>query len=70
MKQNIQELRDGLIRLFHNIESGKIKPPVACEMNNAAGKALSACKLEIEYIRMKEKTKGLHIQFMEANGAD
>ena len=65
MKPNIQALRDSLVDLFYKIEKGQIKPPTAVEMNNAEGKAIAAAKLELEYLRMKEKTKGLTVEFME-----
>jgi GTP cyclohydrolase III len=65
MKRNIQNLRTDLVELFYKLEKGQIKAPVAVEMNNAAGKAINAAKLELEYIRMKDRAKNLNVDFME-----
>ena len=49
---NANELQKELSELFMSLKSGKIKPPVACEMNNAAGKMIGLAKLQLEYMRL------------------
>ncbi len=66
MKQNIQELRDELVGLFYALKDGTVKPPVAVEMNNAAGKAINSAKLELEYLREKTRNKDLKIDFLDS----
>ena len=48
---NANELQKELSELFLSLKAGKIKPPVACEMNNAAGKMIGLAKLQLEYAR-------------------
>ena len=53
---NANELQKELAELYQNLKSGKIKPPVACEMNNAAGKMIGLAKLQLEYMRLGKAT--------------
>ena len=65
MTKNIQTLRTDLVELFYELKTGRVKPPVAVEMNNAAGKAINSAKLELEYIRQRAKDSSLKIEFLE-----
>jgi hypothetical protein len=49
---NAQEWRTELEELYLGLKQGKIKPPVACEMNNTIGKIINLTKLELEYHKM------------------
>ncbi len=53
---NANELQKELSELYQALKSGKIKPPVACEMNNAAGKMIGLAKLQLEYMRLGKGT--------------
>ena len=53
---NANELQKELSELFMSLKSGKIKPPVACEMNNAAGKMIGLAKLQLEYARLGKQS--------------
>ncbi len=53
---NANELQKELSELYHNLKTGAIKPPVACEMNNAAGKMINLAKLQLEYMRLGKAT--------------
>jgi len=53
---NANELQKELSELYQNLKTGKIKPPVACEMNNAAGKMIGLAKLQLEYMRLGKST--------------
>lgn len=64
---SMAKLRDELVTLFTDIKEGKVKPAVATEMNNAAGKAINSAKIELEYRREKLRNKDLVIEFMEPN---
>ncbi len=66
MKPNIEALRDELVGLFYALKDGTVKPPVAVEMNNAAGKAINSAKLELEYLREKTRNKDLKIDFLDS----
>ena len=49
---NANQLQIELSELYQNLKTGAIKPPVACEMNNAAGKMINLAKLQLEYMRL------------------
>lgn len=49
---NATKLQQELSELYMGLKSGKIKPPVACEMNNAAGKMINLAKLQLDYMRL------------------
>ena len=49
---NANQLQKELAELYQNLKTGAIKPPVACEMNNAAGKMICLAKLQLEYMRL------------------
>lgn len=52
---NAKEIHQELEELFKGLKSGKIKPPQACEMNNAVGKMINLAKLQIEYTRLQRE---------------
>ncbi len=49
---NANELQKELSELFQSLKSGKVKPAVACEMNNSAGKMISLAGLQLKYMQM------------------
>ena len=65
---NANELQKELSELFMSLKSGDIKPPVACEMNNAAGKMIGLAKLQLEYARlgMQGENVGNRIGLLES----
>lgn len=52
---NASEWRTELEELYQGLKSGRVKPPVACEMNNTIGKVINLTKLELEYHRMVQQ---------------
>ena len=65
---NANELQKELSELFMSLKAGTIKPPVACEMNNAAGKMIGLAKLQLEYARQGQQASltGHRIGLLEA----
>lgn len=61
---NVEKLREELIKLFNDLREGKVSPKVATEMNNAAGKVINSAKLEMSYILDKERCASLNIGFL------
>ncbi len=49
---NATQWRTELEELFQSLKTGKIKPPVATEMNNTMGKVIALTKLEMDYHRL------------------
>lgn len=49
---NITALRDELLEVFDGLRSGKIKPPMAKEVNNTAGKIIGSCKVQLEFHKL------------------
>ena len=49
---NITELRDELLQVFDGLRSGKIKPPMAKEINNTAGKIIGSVKVQLEFCKL------------------
>jgi hypothetical protein len=58
--KNINELRNELANVFSDLRSGKIKPQEASEVNNCAGKIISACKVELEYYALRKEIPKIH----------
>lgn len=50
--KNMEDVCANLTFVFEGLKEGVIKPNVACEMNNACGKVLSAAKLQLEYYKL------------------
>lgn len=46
---NIADIRDELVQVFNDLRAGKIEARDAVEINNTAGKIISACKVQIAY---------------------
>lgn len=54
--KNIREVRAELAQVFADLRAGKVKAPVAAELNNTAGKIINSLKVELEYYgQRKEK---------------
>lgn len=51
---NITALRNELLEVFDGLRSGKIKPPMAKEVNNTAGKIIGSCKVQLEYCKLAQ----------------
>jgi hypothetical protein len=47
--KNINSLIQKEVKLYDDVLAGKVDPEVAAEANNAAGKIIGACKVQIEY---------------------
>lgn len=47
--KNIDKLIKAEARLFEDVLAGRIDPVVASEATNAAGKIISACKVQVDY---------------------
>lgn len=57
MKQpkNIVQLRDGLASIFADLCNSSIKPGVAKEANNSAGKILGTIKVQLESAALRKE---------------
>jgi len=54
--QNVTEMRAQLAEVFADLRAGKIEPKIVTELNNAAGKIINSCRIQLEYQTMtKEK---------------
>lgn len=54
--KNIHELRDQLSTVFAELKTGQLKPAIAAELNNAAGKIINSLKVELEYYNLRKET--------------
>jgi|TARA_Y100000296_G_scaffold38168_1_gene44198 hypothetical protein len=61
--KNITELRDELALMFDQLISGDLEPKAAKELNNAAGKIINSCKVQLEYQGFKTTTP--EIKFLD-----
>lgn len=52
---NIIELRDQLCAVFDELREDRIKPIIAKELVNAAGKIINSVKLELEYAFLRKE---------------
>lgn len=62
---NITDLRNELLEVFDGLRNGKVKPPMAKEINNTAGKIIGSCKVQLEFSKLAG-TKP-EIKFLEGN---
>ncbi len=53
--KNIHQLIQAEARLFDDVLAGKVKPEVAAEATNAAGKIIAACKVQVDYAAARGK---------------
>ena len=53
---NIAELTKHLSKLYEDLRAGKIEVKVASEMNNTAGKLISAQKIQLEYSELRKES--------------
>lgn len=53
--ENIKELRDGLAEIFADLCNTMIKPGVAKEANNTAGKIIGTIKAELENAALRKE---------------
>lgn len=51
----IAKLRDELSIVFTELKTGELKPKVATEMNNAAGKIINTVKVQLEYASLRKE---------------
>ena len=68
MVKNIAELRQELAKVFEQLRSGVLSPKHAKELNNAAGKIINSCKVQIDYANMREEK--VQIDFLEIGKED
>ena len=54
--KNIAELTKDLTKLYADLRSGKIEVKVASEMNNTAGKLISAQKVQLDYAELRKES--------------
>lgn len=47
--KTIEEVRSELVKVFMGLKEGSVSPKDATEMNNAAGKIINSCKVQMEY---------------------
>lgn len=67
--KTVNTLISDLGRLYDGLEKGNVKPGMAKEQNNAAGKMIAAAKSQLEYYSMRNRFGGLkvmpEVQFFE-----
>lgn len=51
---NITALRNELLDVFDKLRSGHMKPPMAKEINNTAGKIIGSAKVQLEYCKLAQ----------------
>lgn len=61
--QNITALRNELLQVFDGLRSGKVKPAMAKEINNTAGKVIGTLKVQLEFHKLT--TTKPTIKFLE-----
>lgn len=49
---NVTGLRDELIKVFEELRTGKLKPAMAKEVNNTAGKIIGTAKVQLEFHKL------------------
>ena len=50
---HLQEITEGLMDVFRDLRSGEMEPKAAVEINNTAGKIISAYKTRLAYAIMR-----------------
>jgi len=63
MITNIDQLREELATLIERVKREPRFVPQAVEINNAAGKMISACKVQIDYMHMRKAPA--RVEFLE-----
>lgn len=53
--KNITDLRNELSQVFSELKTGELKPKVATEMNNAAGKIINTVKIQLDYANLRKE---------------
>lgn len=53
--KTITDLRNELSLVFAELKSGELKPKIASEMNNAAGKIINTVKVQLEYAALRKE---------------
>lgn len=61
--KNINDIIEGMTRVFHGLENGDIQPRTAGEMSNAVGKIIAAARMQVEYQRLKGEVP--KVEFLE-----
>ena len=51
--KNVNDLRKNLASVFEDLKNGDVEVNVAKEMNNAAGKIINTCKVQLEYQHLR-----------------
>lgn len=62
---NVNDLRDRLIDVFEEVESGAMSVKTAKELANVAGKMIGSTKVQLEYHALRKeapKIKFLHVE--------
>lgn len=54
--KNVIELRKELCIVFDEVKAKEIRPQVAKELVNTAGKIINSVKLELEYASLRKET--------------
>lgn len=49
---DITSLRNELLEVFDQLRSGKMKPAMAKEINNTAGKVIGSVKVQLEFCKL------------------
>jgi hypothetical protein len=53
--KNVSEMRTRLSKVFDDLETGKVDPRVAKQMNNSAGKILYSIRVQLEQSSLRNE---------------
>lgn len=62
--KNIGEVRKELSEVFYRLKTGQMGTKEASEMNNAAGKIINSCKVQLDYLHLSKRE--INIPFLES----
>ena len=63
--KNITMLRDRLVTMFDELRAGELEAKDLVEVNNTAGKIISACKVQLAYHALRQESP--HIDFIHGD---
>lgn len=61
--RTIDDVRDHLLDVFNRLRSGEMEAKEAVEINNTAGKIMTACKVQLAYHAMRNERP--YIEFLD-----
>ncbi len=62
---DITWVRSQMEGVLEDLNNGNVKPSVAAEKSNAAGKIIQSLKVQVDYQAMRKKLKTPRIKYLE-----